>query len=187
MTDASSFLSILLDPLSDTPLVLADVGARGGPAEHWRPLFDRLWWIAFEPDARSREALAASASLPHRHLMLPAALGDHAGDATPYLTRDEGDSSLLRPNTEFLGRFRRPERFDVVGTAGVRTAQLDDELSAQGIRRIDFLKLDTQGSELQILRGARRTLEAAVLGVDVEVELVRCARDRRSLPISTRC
>ena len=43
-------------------------------------------------------------------------------------------------------------------------------LPAHGIEAADFLKLDTQGSELDILHGADRILRTHVLGVQVEVE-----------------
>jgi hypothetical protein len=48
---------------------------------------------------------------------------------------------------------------------------LDDVLAGAGIQEVDFVKLDTQGSELPILRGASRTLGQFVFGIDVEVEL----------------
>src|SRR5262249_28941920 len=40
-----------------------------------------------------------------------------------------------------------------------------------GIERVDFIKLDTQGSELMILEGAQETLRRGVFGIEVEVEL----------------
>jgi hypothetical protein len=55
----------LLAPLTHDPLVLVDIGARGGLQPRWRPLVDHLTWIGFEPDARSAETIAGN-ELPAR-------------------------------------------------------------------------------------------------------------------------
>ncbi len=55
-----------------------------------------------------------------------------------------------------------------------RTLTLDDllgELAAGGdIGDVDVLKVDVDGWELDVLRGARRTLDAGILAVEVEVQ-----------------
>jgi FkbM family methyltransferase len=154
---------------SRDPLVIVDVGARGGLQPHWQPLRDHITWIGFEPDARSAGALTP-ADVPARSHILPTALSDARGRVTLHCTRDAGDSSLLRPNRPFLEQFGHPERFDVVDTVELDADTLDSQLSSIGVSAIDVLKLDTQGSELAILQGARQTLARGVLAVDVEVE-----------------
>ncbi len=52
----------------------------------------------------------------------------------------------------------------------VATVPLDDCLAAHGVPRADFLELDTQGSELEILAGAERALHDTVVGIQAEVE-----------------
>ncbi len=51
----------------------------------------------------------------------------------------------------------------------LEAVRLDDAVAKDQLRAPDFLKLDTQGSELDILRGSSRTLEETSL-VEVEVE-----------------
>lgn len=159
----------LLAACSRDPLVIVDVGARGGLQPHWRPIADHVTWIGFEPDARSAEALTPAA-VPARSHILPVALNDTRGRVTLHRTRDEGDSSLLRPNRPFLEQFGRPERFEVVDSIELEADTLDAQLALIDTRRVDVLKLDTQGSELAILRGAIQTLTSGPLAVDVEVE-----------------
>lgn len=159
----------LLAACSGDPLVIVDVGARGGLQPHWRPVADYVTWVGFEPDTRSADALTP-ADIPARSHILPTALADARGPVTLHRTRDEGDSSLLRPNRPFLEQFGRPDRFEVVDSIEIEADTLDAQLATINMQRIDVLKLDTQGSELAILRGAVQTLTRGVLAVDVEVE-----------------
>jgi FkbM family methyltransferase len=153
--------------LGEEPIILVDAGARGGIHKRWRPVEPWLRVIGFEPDSRSLDGLDES----DRRRTLPKALASKPGSVTLHLTAEAGDSSVLVPNRVFVSRFPRAERFDVVGTHTVSADTLDNQLAGGGIDRIDFIKLDTQGSELMILEGARQTLGRGVFGVEVEVEL----------------
>ncbi len=54
---------------------------------------------------------------------------------------------------------------------------LDDWAERVAVREIDFLKLNVQGGELEVLRGAERTL-GSVLGVLLEVAFVESYQSR---------
>jgi FkbM family methyltransferase len=78
-------------------------------------------------------------------------------------------SSLLEPNSELLDRFQNLENLvRVVKKHRLATRRLDDIPQISGA---DFLKLDVQGGELDVLNGAGRILED-VLVVHTEVEFV---------------
>ena len=78
-------------------------------------------------------------------------------------------SSLLEPNSELLDRFHNLENLvRVVKKHRLATRRLDDISQISGA---DFLKLDVQGGELDVLHGAGRILED-VLVVHTEVEFV---------------
>jgi FkbM family methyltransferase len=146
-------------------LVLVDVGAAGGVPRRWRPLEERLLIVGFEPDERGHAALEPT---PER-IWLNTALWERSTTVDLHLTRKAENSSVLVPNREFIDRFPNRERFDVVGSARVEATTLDDALGAVPVARPDFLKLDVQGAELAVLRGARSTLSAGVFGVELEV------------------
>jgi hypothetical protein len=75
------------------------------------------------------------------------------------------------PNQEFLGHFMTvSDFFNVTESKPMKIVALDDYLPKNGINQVDFLELDTQGSELDILLGAEKLLRSSVLGVRVEVE-----------------
>ncbi len=167
MAQSADVRDELADLLGETRVVLVDVGARGGIPSRWRTIEPWLRTIGFEPDPRSDEALNRS----ERLTVFPRALASSPGSVELHLTREESDSSVLMPNRPFLSRFPRAERFDVVETRTVDGDTLDNQLADGGIERVDFIKLDTQGSELMILEGAQETLRRGVFGIEVEVEL----------------
>jgi FkbM family methyltransferase len=153
--------------LREEPIVLVDAGARGGIPKRWRPVEQWLHVIGFEPDSRSLDSLDES----DRRRTFHKALASEPGSVTLHLTAEAGDSSVLVPNRLFLSRFPRPDRFDVVETRTVIGDTLDNQLAEGGIEHVDFIKLDTQGSELMILEGARETLRRGVFGIEVAGEL----------------
>ncbi len=64
----------------------------------------------------------------------------------------------------FLAAGRMTTLLDTAGVDGdprVRTTTLDDFVQRAGIDRVDFVKMDVEGSELNVLNGARQTLSSA--------------------------
>jgi hypothetical protein len=55
---------------------------------------------------------------------------------------------------------------------------LDSFCEEYNIQNVDFIKLDTEGSELDILKGAEKTLKNSVLGISVEVEFIKMYIDQ---------
>jgi FkbM family methyltransferase len=101
---------------------------------------------------------------------LPHALGD--GSIGEFrLCSAPMTSSMLEPNIPLLRRFVQLEEVTtVVKRSEMQTRRLDDLLSDMG-GRVDFLKLDVQGYELAVLKGATTALHD-VLVVHTEVEFV---------------
>ncbi len=54
---------------------------------------------------------------------------------------------------------------EVSATERIEVRALDDFCREQGVERIDFLKLDVEGHELAVLRGARRMLGAGTVSL----------------------
>jgi FkbM family methyltransferase len=159
--------------LKSLPIVVVDVGARDGINELWDNLSPDSVIIAFEPDTEEynklqKRYLKRSAALPAVR-MQPEALWHEIGQATLYQTRKADCSSLFRPNRGLLDRFANDKRFDVVKEHGISLARLDQVLERNGLEAIQFLKIDTQGTELNILKGAGAYLQQC-LGVQCEVE-----------------
>lgn len=145
---------------------ILDVGAAMVEgADHYAPLVDRglAEVIGFEPNPSELARLRASGRPHYRYL--PYALG--TGETrTFHQARFPGCSSLLPPNQGFIDRFSAigaslPDgNFAITGTSRMQTHRLDD---LQEIGSPDYMKLDIQGMERDVLAHGRRTLESVVV------------------------
>lgn len=161
------------------PLVLVDVGARGGLKRNWSTARRHLRVLGFEPDEREFTRLVESSrSSGNSSTFFNVALHNRAGSLPLYVARDGGLSSIFEPNRAFIDAFPDAERFDTIDVQQVNVDTLDNQLRAHGIDDIDFIKADTQGSELFVLQGAARPLAATAVGVEVEVEFAPVYRDQ---------
>jgi FkbM family methyltransferase len=157
---------------AERPLTLVDVGAMGGLEPDWAWLKDEglLKTVGFEPDEREFAALRSD----ERTVFHPCALSSEAGRSLElHVAREPGKTSLFVPNMELVRRFPKPERFETVRSITLpaeRVKTLDEMVPAA-----DFIKLDTQGSELSILRGGEKLLKG-VSGLKVEVEFLELYR-----------
>ena len=177
-------MDVFIDPRFEAeyarwPLVLVDVGARGGLKKNWASASRHLRMLGFEPDANEYQRLAdaGQASSPSR-IFLNTALADRHGPLQLHIARDAGLSSVFEPNRTFLDAFPDAKRFDIVDTRTVAADTLDHQLRERSLTDVDFIKVDTQGSELLVLQGASDTLASAMFGVEVEVEFAPVYRDQ---------
>jgi FkbM family methyltransferase len=136
-----------------------DIGAANfSLPQRWSYFSNRIQPILFEPDKRSFQDLNGGSSIVHN-----VALGEKREVRPFYLTRKPACSSIYLPNRQFLDNFPDSSRWDVVQHVSLEVCPLDDlQIEAH------FIKIDTQGSELEILKGSKNTLNA-VLGIEIEV------------------
>jgi FkbM family methyltransferase len=158
---------------------LVDVGARGGLKSNWSRAQRHLRLLGFEPDEREFNRLVeATRAQKSPNAFFHTALHNRRGPIRLHVARDRGLSSIFEPNREFLDAFPEANRFDTVDIQQVEADSLDEQLRTREITDVDFVKVDTQGSELLVLQGASHALASSVTGVEVEVEFSAIYKDQ---------
>ncbi len=111
--------------------------------------------LLFEPQAAAFAELEANLGDAPNVELVNAAAGAEEGPATMHVFEPNHSSSLLQP---LVPRFSTPVIPEIayVGTETVTVVTLDGYLG--GRDDFDTLRIDTQGYELEVLRGAMRTL-----------------------------
>lgn len=161
----------IYDILKSPPSVgIVDVGAMwlGEADVAYRSLLGRPGTrvVGFEPVVAECEKLN-HLKLPG-HTFLPYVIGD-GSDRTFYTTNDPMTSSMYEPNTPLLRQFSGIEEImRVVSATPVKTHRLDD---IPEVSDCHYLKIDVQGGELDVLRGATRLLAQTGI-VQCEVEFL---------------
>lgn len=150
--------------------VILDVGAAdGGYARDMRELGYHGHFRCFEPLQVSFEKLSVWAETDHRITVYNCALSDSEGEQLIHIAGNL-DSSSLR---EMLpAHFEAAPQTRPSGTEKVSISRLDglfDECCS-GFSR-PFLKIDTQGTEMDVLKGAGDRLNQ-IIGLQVELSLV---------------
>lgn len=123
--------------------------------------------LAFEPMPSALRLLRMNTAGLSNVIVYPVALSDRTGSATFYV-RKKGDTSSLSPDGDAT-------------PVPVTVATLDEQLA--GERRIDVMKIDVEGSELEVLRGGRRTIRQH--RPIVYFEFLPCFAEPRGLSFDT--
>lgn len=157
-----------------SPLGFIDIGARGGAHEFVEPIAKLTAVLAFEPDEAECERLMQKVEVYEpwaAFKMEPIALSNTKSDAVLVLLSAPTNHSLLAPNTGFTQRYNM-HKWQEVGREALQTETLDQILysnRAESYRWGELIKLDTQGTEYEILQGATRTLEERTVAIVTEV------------------
>lgn len=160
--------------LEKSPITLVDAGARNGVVNF--PHLSK--WIgvdAFEPDAEEASVLKNTKTPFASYIVHAFALSSTGGKRKFHLTRNRSFSSFLSfDREEFKKHFGRMAQSDqwIAGFETEHTLEIDcvtlDAMFSQ--HTLDYLKLDTQGTELEILNGAAELIKNKRISI-IEVEV----------------
>ena len=153
--------------LNNNHLIIVDIGASGGIDPRWSKTTECYKGILFEPDPREFDALKKNSD--NNLIVINSALSDSNKEIEFHLCKKQQVSSVYPPNFNFLDKFTDSERFNVEKIIHLNADTLDNQLKKEGINEVDFIKIDTQGYELSILKGCSSCIEN-VVGLEVEVE-----------------
>ena len=156
----------------DDPLFVVDVGASGGIDSYWREFGDQLRAIGFDPLVAEVRRLNERAP-------------PHVRYEAAWVTSREPSAPDGAPSTQFFPRTSAVRAAEIAeldfarehfnAGAPIELAAelivLDDYFEARARESIDFLKVDTDGGDYDVLRGAGEALRSGgILGLAVEAQ-----------------
>lgn len=149
--------------LADLAPCVADLGARGGLDEDLLAIAWATHAIGFEPDAAEARRLSEAGDPRWEKVtILPYAIAGHTGPAILYVPESPQGASLLRHNagmTEYFGY----ENLHVDQREVPIDAYTLDDLRKNGkLPRIDYLKIDIEGAELEVLQAGKSVISDCV-------------------------
>jgi FkbM family methyltransferase len=163
------------------PSVIFDVGGHYGETVHeYRRRFPAATIYSFEPFPESFVLLEQASKRYQDVHATQAALSDKNGEAEFSVNENSATNSLLAVSGDAPKHWRG--LVETRGATRVPTVTLDSYCASRGIDSIDILKLDVQGGEPLVLRGAERMLgRGAIRLVYVEIITVPCYAEQLQL------
>ena len=157
-SDMKRFLS------SDAAPLVIDVGGHiGDSVALFKETFPSCIIHSFEPSPESFQKLRRNSASYSQVFRWNYALGATIGKKTLLQNESSGMSSFLQLGEFGWGSIEKESTVDVT--------TLDSFLAENGIEQVDIMKSDTQGYELEVLKGAEQALRGNRIGM-IYLELI---------------
>lgn len=183
-----SFPAFVARGLKAERFALLDIGCSGGLDPRWRAFGDRLKAMGIDASASECQRLTSEEKNPDVSYVAAfvspradAPIDLSAGPAAPLImkmrdrmsfmrTREIRDAKLRTASTE---EQLRHNAWELTGLADPSTpVVVPDLLAARGWTDLDYMKIDTDGIDWQILQSFEGRLPARLLAVQMEVNFV---------------
>ena len=150
--------------------IVIDAGGRYGLHPTWKSFSGELQYYLFEPDVIEAQRLMKKyANRSNEVTIVDRALLDKECTTSLFLFHNRAMSSCKKRNPISMSyREERKSEENVIGCQDVKAITIDSFCVRKG-RAVDFLKIDTEGTEYLVLLGAMEQLKKNILGVRCEV------------------
>ncbi len=177
------FINFLNTQYSDCQVSVLDIGARLGLVDYGYAdlkALKNLYLEGIEPDIAEAARLENTPSLGGYKKVHPVGVADYEGEATLYMTRLKGCASIRKPVQEAIAPFQCASWFEETDKIPINVTTLDI-LYRERTASFDFIKVDVQGAEYEVLEGGR-TLLPNTLGVTLEVQFTPFYEGQKLFP-----
>ena len=142
--------------LENKKLVALDIGAQGGFFND--SIFSKKYDVFFSPIVVEPISKEAKKLIDKNYQVIQKGLWSTICKKKLYfLEKRSGSSSMYKPNKSVLDLFGFKKKyfsqFDITEEIEVDCTTIEESLQELNIKHLDFLKIDTQGAELEILKG----------------------------------
>ena len=159
--------------------IILDVGSHEGESlQLFQKIFPQAKLYAIEPNPEKKDLLLPY--LSNLEDLFVGALSNQSGKAVWHLNEDTGTSSLKESNESaqkfWEASIKTKEMHEVA------TLTLDDWMKNHSISELGLLKIDVQGSELDVLKGGFKSLKAGqIKHIHCEITLIDAYQDTGQL------
>jgi len=155
--------------IKEKPFTICDVGGRGNIVEPWKSLKEInpkiINIIGFEPD--QEECIRLNDTNQGKYY--PYALWNSDREISLNIAEEPSTSSIHPPNFPLLKDFPDQQWKPRITKKIVKvTGKTLDGIVNKNNYEFDFMKIDTQGSEFEIIEGSKNTLENNCFGCSLE-------------------
>ena len=167
---------------------LVDIGCSGGIDRRWRRMGRRLRALGIDPDVEEIARLKAQEKHPavsylnafagigadHPFAVLRQGKPEFARDPNPRMSTVQYVERMKRKDKTVTGKEKRSSNLwqsaQLADAAGI--VVVPDYLKSAGIASVDFLKIDVDGKDFEILHSFDQALdELQIMGVGIEVRV----------------
>lgn len=152
----------------EDPTIL-DIGCNDGTHTLWfLEIFTNPKIYSFEPDPRAISRFKKKVGNASNVMLFEMVLSDREGEIDFYQSGgqlDENQAQIRAEGWDLSGSIRQPKEHLTMhpwitfeNKISVPSSTLDTWAQQQGIESIDWIWMDVQGAEIDVLRGARKTL-----------------------------
>lgn len=166
MRNDKAVLSLLQE--NNVAFNILDVGASGKPYGPFERIKNAARIFLTDPDSREFES-----SKKDGKTRIPKAIIDNDVDneVKLFLTKSPYCSSTLEPDFTRLVNFTYPDLFRVEKITNLPATSINRVIKEYNIDGFDWIKLDTQGTELKILKSISQGYFSKLLCIDLEIGL----------------
>jgi FkbM family methyltransferase len=145
--------------------VIFDVGAHFGESvQRYKARFPQATLYCFEPSPASYQTLLHATEADDRVFCYETAIAQRPGTVNFYENQNSFTDSLLALEDESNKNWGQ-NLYHPKSQVEVKMTSLDDFCTKENITQIDILKIDVQGGEFDVLKGAETLLESQAISV----------------------
>ena len=147
-------------------MTIFDVGANtGATVLRYRKFFPNAIIHAFEPEPRCAKTLEENVGQDSKVIIVKEAVSETTGTLPFYISSGKTTHSLLERPSNDNGTYFGAEKAAVKEKVNVSVTTIDTYVQKHSFDHIDILKIDVEGAERQVLRGAQNLLSSGELPI----------------------
>lgn len=143
-------------------IVVLDLGSFDGFSPIWDQLESNVELIGVDP---FQEEGIKYGKFNRKEITFRNVVGDKDDEVDFYISVSGQASSLFKENVKLTSRFHAGKYGKIVRTEKVNVKEISKLLKTQNIEKFDFLKIDVEGSELNIMKNLEKILKDDCLGI----------------------